>query len=215
MVGLFGGTFNPIHYGHLLLCEGIREEFELDKIIFIPAKIPPHKDSNKIIQADYRLAMVKLAIDGNPNFEVSDIELKREGSSYTVDTLKLYSDKIESKNIGLILGADSIIQFETWRSYTEIFNLANIFVAMRPGINFYEVEDAINRYRDRFGARIYTYNQRQMDYSSTEIRRRVKAELSIKYQVTPAVEEFIRSNNLYIEDGNGEYYGHEGHHKKT
>lgn len=97
MLGIMGGTFNPVHYGHLLMCEGIREEFGLEKIIFIPAKIPPHKDNGKIIEAHDRFRMVELAIGDNPFFCASEIEMKREGSSYTVDTLKILKEQIKNK----------------------------------------------------------------------------------------------------------------------
>lgn len=207
LIGLFGGTFNPIHYGHLLICEGIREEFGLEKTVFIPAKTPPHKESKKIIRPYDRLEMVRLAIEDNPSFEVSDIEMKREGASYTVDTLNTYNKLYGSDNLGLIVGADSLVNFETWRNYRDIFGLAYIFVASRPDTDNKLLENSIIKFTNQFGARIYKYSLRVMDYSSTEIRRRVKEGLSIKYLVPPNVEEYIYNNQLFIEDdpevGNG------------
>lgn len=198
MLGIMGGTFNPIHYGHLLMCEGIREEFNLKKIIFIPAKIPPHKDNTKIIEAHDRLCMVDLAIADNPFFVSSDIEMKREGSSYTVDTLKVYQEHLKNEDsLALIVGADSLIQFETWRDYGEIFKLAKIIVASRPDTKEDILDNFINRFKEKFDANILKFSGKAMDYSSTEIRRRVAAGLSIKYQVPPEVENYIYKNRLY------------------
>lgn len=198
MIGLMGGTFNPIHYGHLLMCEGIREEFELEKVVFMPAKVPPHKEHAKIIQAYDRLKMVKLAIKGNPYFETSDLEMKREGSSYTIDTVKIYNEKYGRDNLGLIIGADSMVQFETWKEYREIFKRATILVASRPDTNENALKSSIIKFTSQFGARIFKYSGKAMDYSSTEIRRRVKEGLSIKYRVPPEVEGYIYNNQLYI-----------------
>lgn len=197
MLGLMGGTFNPIHYGHLLMCEGIREEFSLDKIIFIPAKIPPHKNNTKIIEAYDRLQMVKLAIRDNPHFEFSDLEMKREGSSYTIDTLKIFKEQFNRNDLALIIGADSLVQFETWRNFQEIFRLATIIVASRPDTNENTLERAIIKFKSQFAARIFKYSGKAMDYSSTEIRLRVKEGMSIKYQVPPEVEAYIYKNLLY------------------
>jgi nicotinate-nucleotide adenylyltransferase len=197
VLGIMGGTFNPVHYGHLLMCEGIREEFGLEKIIFIPAKIPPHKDNGKIIEAHDRFRMVELAIGDNPFFCASEIEMKREGSSYTVDTLKILKEQIKNKQIALIVGADSLVQFETWRDYPDIFKLAVIIVASRPDTKEDTLNSYINKFKDLFGANILKYSGKAMDYSSTEIRRRVAAGLSIKYQVPPEVENYIYKNRLY------------------
>jgi len=197
VLGIMGGTFNPIHYGHLLICEGIREEFCLDKIIFIPAKIPPHKDNSKIIGAHDRLRMVELAIGDNPFFTASEIELMREGSSYTVDTLRVIKEQENNKEISLIVGADSLVRFETWKDYREIFKLAVIIVASRPDTAEDILNSYINKFRDEAGANIKKYSGKAMDYSSTEIRKRVGMGLSIKYMVPPEVEKYIYENGLY------------------
>ncbi|HHU90992.1 MAG TPA: nicotinate-nucleotide adenylyltransferase [Clostridiaceae bacterium] len=197
MLGIMGGTFNPIHYGHLLMCEGIREEFSLERIIFIPAKIPPHKDNSKIIGAHDRFRMVELAISDNPFFMASEIEIKRKGSSYTVDTLRTVKEQTNNKEISIIVGADSLIQFETWKDYREIFKLAVIIVASRPDTEEDILISYINKFKKEFGADILKYSGKAMDYSSTEIRRRVEMGLSIKYQVPPVVERYIYKNRLY------------------
>lgn len=198
MLGIMGGTFNPIHYGHLLMCEGIREEFGLEKVIFIPAKIPPHKNNAKITEAHDRFCMVNLAIADNPFFAVSDIEMEREGSSYTVDTLKACNEYLKNEeNLALIVGADSLIQFETWRDYGAIFKLAAIIVASRPDTDEDILDNYIIKFRSQFGANIMRFSGKAMDYSSTEIRRRVEMGLSIRYLVPPEVESYIFKNRLY------------------
>ncbi len=198
MLGIMGGTFNPIHYGHLLMCEGIREEFYLEKIIFVPAKIPPHKDISGITEVNDRFHMVELAIADNPYFISSDIEMKRKGSSYTVDTLRALKKYIKSGDKpALIVGADSLVQLETWREYREIFKLAVIIVASRPDTEEDILENYITVFKSQYGAEILKYSGKAMDYSSTEIRRRVKNGLSIKYQLPPEVEKYVYKNGLY------------------
>ncbi len=199
VIGLMGGTFDPVHYGHLIMCEGIREEFNLEKVIFIPARIPPHKTDTKVTEAYDRLRMVKLAIADNPFFEASDIEMKRDGSSYTVDTLmafkKLYGSQ---KRLYLIVGADSLVQIETWKNFDEIFKLASIIVASRPDTQENYLDNTIIKLVSQFGAKIFKFSGRAMNYASSYIRKRVEEGLSIKYMVTPAVEAYIRKNRLYI-----------------
>lgn len=198
MIGLMGGTFNPIHYGHLIMCEGIREEFSMEKVIFIPAKIPPHKANTKITEAYDRLKMVRLAIADNPFFEASDLEMKRDGASYTVDTLKSFKELYGSqKDLGLIVGADSLVQIETWKNFNEIFKLALIIVASRPDTHENSLDNTIIKLSCQFGAKIHKYSGKAMNYSSTDIRNRVAEGLSIKYHVPPAVEAYIQRNRLY------------------
>ena len=197
MIGIMGGTFNPVHNGHLLLCEKIREEFELDKILFMPAKNPPHKLDLSIICSEHRMMMTKIATRSNPFFEVSDIEMKRTGASYTVDTLsglkELYGPETQ---FALIIGADSMVQFHSWKDYRIIQSMAALLVAKRPETDSRELDQCI---KDRLeeGGRIYLAKAEAMDYSSTEIRDRVARGQSIRYQVPEEVESYIYSNNLY------------------
>ena len=193
-----GGTFNPIHYGHLIMCEGIREEFSLEKVIIIPARIPPHKTGKGIAEAYDRLKMVRLAVADNPFLEVSDMELRREGYSYTVDTLlELRKTYGTQKRLFLIMGADSLVQIETWKSYEEIFRLAEIIVASRPDTQEKHLENTIIKLVSQFGAKIHKFSGNAMDFSSTDIRERVSKGLSIKYLVPPALEAYIYRNRLY------------------
>ncbi len=198
MIGLMGGTFSPIHYGHLLMCESIREEFKLNKIIFMPAKKPPHKDSTQIIEAEDRLQMVKLAISDYPYFEVSDLEMRREGASYTIDTLRYLKNNLgDHQELALIIGADSMMQLHTWKSYHAILKLATIIVAPRPDTDESQLEETINQYIAELGANILKSSARALDYASTEIRERVGKGLSIHYLVPPKVEAYIVEKGLY------------------
>ncbi len=198
MLGVFGGTFSPIHYGHLMICEAIREEFGLDRILFVPAQIPPHKDINRVAEAEHRLEMTRLAIMDNPFFEVSDIEMKREGASYTVDTLlafkALYGPETQ---LSLIVGADSIVQLTSWRRFEEIIRLCRFIVARRPDTSDDVLDKAIDHLVSDYGAVIKKSKAVAMPYSSTEIRERVSSGLSIRYRVPPCVEHYIQEHRLY------------------
>lgn len=198
MVGLMGGTFSPIHYGHLLMCEYIREEFRLEKIIFMPARIPPHKKALDIADAEDRINMVRLAIEDNPYFEASDLEMKRQGASYTVDTLKeLKSSTLRYKKLSLIIGADSLVQLSSWHKYHEIFRLATVIVAARPDTDFSLLNDTIAKFRCEMNADILLSGHAPMNFSSTEIRDRVRKGLSIRYMTPPKVEAYIYEKGLY------------------
>jgi len=193
-----GGTFNPIHIGHLLMCEHIREEFGLDKILFVPAKNPPHKGSEGIVETSRRLEMVRLAIRDNPYFELCDIEMRMDGPSYTVETLRaLRGEYGLEPRLCLIIGADSLVQFPTWRRYEEIFEMVDIIVARRPGTENGALDQAIERLKAGHNARISVSGAAALDISSTRIRDRVKKGLSIKYMVPGCVEEYIREHGLY------------------
>ena len=197
MVGLMGGTFNPIHYGHLLMCESIREEFGLRKIVFIPARIPPHKTDREIIDPIDRLIMVELAIVDNPYFELSDIEIRRNRPSYTVDTLKEFRRIYGPEELFFITGADSLVQLHTWREYKQIFSLCKIIVARRPDTDDNLLNEYILKYKNDFGAEIFVSRHKAMDYSSTEIRERVKSGASIRYRTPAVVEAYIYKRGLY------------------
>ena len=198
MLGLMGGTFDPVHYGHLLMCENIREEFNLDKILFIPDRLPPHKSINSITDAEDRLRMVRLAVKGNPWFEVSDIEMRRASASYTVDTLKILNGTLhEKEKLYLIMGSDSFVQIESWKNYREIFNQTALIIAQRPDTDEILLGELINKYKRAMNAEILKSKHKPMAYSSTEIRERVKKGLSIRYMVPPEVEDYIYEKGLY------------------
>ncbi|CUU02476.1 nicotinate-nucleotide adenylyltransferase [Candidatus Thermokryptus mobilis] len=192
-IGIFGGTFNPPHYGHLIVAEFIREEVGLDKIIFIPCSIPPHKQNDEylfqIASPEHRFEMVKLATTGNKFFEVSDVEINRGGVSYTIDTVNYFVSNFPKEKFYLLIGADQFAEFHTWRKPDEIVQKVNLIVFNRPGFVIPQTEFS------KFATFITIPN---IEISASTIRKRIKLGKSIKYLVPPAVEEYIFANKLYI-----------------
>ena len=198
MIGIMGGTFNPIHYGHLLMCEHIREEFNLEKILFVPAKTPPHKGSAEITETEHRMEMVGMAIQDNPCFELCDAEMRMEGPSYTVETLKVLAEEYGEENrLCLIIGADSLVQFTGWKRYEEILDMADIIVARRPDTKNRLLDLTVARMKADHNARIFVSGATALDFSSTRIRNRIKEGLSIRYMVPECVESYIYEHELY------------------
>ena len=187
-IGIFGGTFDPIHNGHLITAQSVMEFRKLEKIIFIPAYISPHKQHEKASNAQHRLNMLKLAIDDIPFFECSDYEIKQHTISYTIDTLrefKKYYDEID-----LIIGYDNIFQFYTWYEPEEILKLVNIIVLKRKSSH---PLDFVDKYVEAA-----TFVQtRGIEISATDIRNRVHADLPIYYFVPEKVLDYIKKHKLY------------------
>lgn len=189
-VGIFGGTFDPIHHGHLITAQSVKETRELDKIIFMPAYISPHKQHAKASSAQHRLNMLKLALDDIPFFEYSDYEIKQHTISYTIDTLREFKNYYEE--IDLIIGYDNIFQFHTWKEPDEILKLANVVVLKRKSSH---PLDFIDKYVEAA-----TFVQtRGIEISATDIRNRVHADLPIYYLVPEKVLNYIYQNKLYKE----------------
>ena len=191
-IGLYGGTFDPIHTAHLLIAQYITEELNLQKIIFIPSAHPAHKEVYST--PEHRLRMVQLAISDNPVFECSDFEIKTEGTSFSVDTigeLKKQLD-INKQNFFWIIGSDNFVDFQSWKDPDKIFDLCNVVVFPRNADDF---EKATNNHQDQA---VYLKDTPLLDVSSTRIRSFVKEKRSIQYWVPPAVEAFIHSEKLYV-----------------
>lgn len=198
-IGISGGTFDPIHYGHLILAEEVREIMKLEKVIFIPSGNPPHKTRIKVTSALHRLKMVELATASNPNFEVSSIELEREGYSYTIDTLtQLKQIYGPDTTLYFMTGADVIPELVTWRNFGNIFPLCEFVAALRPGFNRESLLKEIEYYKENYNAIIHVVDAPLIGISSTLIRERVREGKSIKYHVPESVEEYIKQNRLYI-----------------
>ena len=189
-LGILGGTFDPIHMGHLVLAEQVREQFQLEQVIFIPSASPPHKTEQELSLADHRFEMTKLALEGNRFFSVSDIELKREGLSYTVDTLGKLKELYKDSEIYFLTGSDVLDEITTWKDPEEIYKLAKIVIAVRPGFDKFDPED-------HFSKKSIIARITGVDISSTQIREKVRKGESIKYLVPSRVEEYIRKENLY------------------
>ncbi|EAX48087.1 nicotinate (nicotinamide) nucleotide adenylyltransferase [Thermosinus carboxydivorans Nor1] len=196
-IGIMGGTFDPIHIGHLVTAEAVRIEFGLDKVLFIPAANPPHKQHAQVTPAIHRYIMTVMATYSNPSFFVSPIELERPGPSYTIDTVRALIDQYgEKSDFYFITGADAIADLPTWKDIDELLGLCHFVAATRPGC--ISMIDAVIR---RFGAkgrqRIHRLATPELEISSTDIRERVKLGRSIKYIVPESVEQYILKEGLY------------------
>jgi nicotinate-nucleotide adenylyltransferase len=209
-IGLFGGTFDPIHWGHLRSAEEVREAFRLDRIIFIPTSIQPLK-SDAASAAAERLAMVRLATADNPAFSVSDIEVKRPGKSFTIDTLRDFAARRPKASIYFIIGLDAFRDIGRWKDVKALFELAHFIVTSRPGSGNQFGSAAIpvaarksfcyDRPRDAFrhasGTRLHFLRLTYIAISASEIRSRVRAGKSIRYLVPEKVERYIKRRGLY------------------
>ena len=189
-VGLFGGSFNPPHLAHLIVAEQVREQAGLDRVLWVPCHTPPHKDEQELAAPRHRLAMVRLAVEGNPFFEVSDIEIRRGGRSYTIDTIRALQAQHPDWELMLILGEDSLRTFHTWRAPEEIVARVPLIVYHRPDAPDHPVDP-------RFLARTTFVEAPLLEISATEIRRRCREGRSIRYLVPELVRQYIIKNQLY------------------
>lgn len=197
-IGIMGGTFNPIHYGHLILAEQARDGVNLDQVIFIPAKMSPFKINQITASEQHRYTMVKLAIEKNKRFTLSDIELKGPEISYTVQTLKACRDLFnEDVKIYFICGTDSFLSMESWREAKTIFNNFSLIVGSRPRYRDKARDIMIKHLESTYHTEIQKIHMPKIDISSTEIKKRIREDRSIKYLVPSCVEEYIYGNNLY------------------
>lgn len=211
-IGLFGGTFNPVHLGHLRAAEEIRESFCLDHLVFIPARIPPHKQREKIISPEHRLAMVRLAVRDNPFFSVSEFELNRRTTSYSVITIEHFRrERGEGAGLFFLMGTDAFLEISSWKDFARLFHLANFIVMSRPGYrqpelsSFLPVDVAAefdynpneHCYLHVSGSKTFFREVTLLDFSSTEVRARVREGRSVRYLVCPEVEEYILTKGLY------------------
>ena len=195
-VGVLGGTFDPIHIGHLVAAEEVRAQLRLDRVVFVPAGLPPHKLTEHISSVAHRLAMVKLAIASNPYFTVSRVDIDRFGPCYTVDTIELLRDEWGGDvELYFIMGSDSLADIVTWHQPERLIRLCRLAVMGRPGYRV-DVEE-LERLLPGITSRIHFINSPQLDISSTDIQRRVRQGLPIKYQVPEAVEDYIYEHELY------------------
>ena len=213
-LGILGGTFNPIHYGHLAAAEVVLERLSLDKVLFIPSFLPPHKQE-EMPSAVQRLEMVRVATAGNPRFRVSDIEVRRGGRSYTVDTITSLRAEHPETDFFFITGLDSFLEIQTWNDWGKLLDLCAFVVLSRPGYRFRDLLkiDFLHDAKEELGALdsnelhqavlrrggrlIYLENIPLYDISSTDIRKRVREGRTHKYLLPEAVEHYIITNKLY------------------
>lgn len=185
-IGILGGTFNPIHVGHLVLADQVQEALNLDKIIFVPTYLPPHKEALDLIDAQFRLKMVKLAIEDNKKFSVSDIEIKRKGISYTIQTLKDLRKIYKDDDLFFIVGSDASIYLNGWKDIGDSLKLAKFVMATRPGYSLKNINP-----------KILTVEIKALEISGVQIRRRIKEHKSIRYLVPEIVRNYILKKGLY------------------
>lgn len=199
-IGLLGGTFDPIHLGHLVLAEVARETFGLEKVIFMPAGQPPHKPRAMAAAGD-RLRMVEMAIAGNPYFAVSTLEIERPGPSYTVDTVTALRRSAPEADWHLIIGSDVLEEIPTWHEYEQLLGLVRVLAAARPG-----TELVLPPILAGWSAKIAFFYPPAIAISSTAIRERARQGLSLRYLVPERVAAYILEKGLYrAEDQGGAY----------
>lgn len=214
-LGILGGTFNPVHYGHLAAAEEVRDRLKLDRVLFIPSALPPHKQEEDMPSSVQRLEMVRLAVTGNPHFKVSDIEVKRGGKSYTIDTIEALLPLHPGAELFFITGLDSFLDIETWKEWERLLSLCSFVVLSRPGYSFVdlakigfltqaeqelasldrrETEQAVVK---SGGIRVFLERISLYDISSTDIRTRIHQARTVKYHLPESVEHYIIENKLY------------------
>jgi len=187
-IGILGGTFNPIHIGHLILAEEAHFKLKLDKLVFVPAFVPPHKSSSEVISAKDRLEMVKLAIEDNPAFEISTFEIDSKKKSYSIDTLKEFRNIYgEDAQLCFITGSDSLKDLFSWKNINDIFKISKFIVANRPGYPIKEVPKEVD-----------TVVITPIEISSEDIRKRLAEGRSIRYLVPEKVRKYISERKLYL-----------------
>lgn len=197
-IGIFGGTFDPIHFGHLLLAEQAWDEAGLDQVVFMPAGASPFKQGNDVSGGSHRYAMVQAAIEDNDHFDVSDMELLREGISYTVETLDNCREEYgNDSEIYFIVGTDAFLSMEKWAQAERLFREYPIVVGSRAGSQDAERDRLAVKLEKEYGARIIVAFMPKIEISSTDIKSRLSAGRSLRYILPSRVEEYIKKTGLY------------------
>lgn len=195
--GILGGTFDPVHYGHLLMAETCRSELQLDEVRFIPAGQPPHKPDKKITDGHARADMLQLATSGYPEFVTDRRELRRTGPSYTVDTLAEFKEQSPDDSLFLIIGADSLRDFTTWKEPERIAKLTTIVAVNRPNLPEIDEKQVGEWVGDNIAPSVQTVSMPGSDLSSTYLRKRLRDGESLRFMTPKAVEAFIRQHDIY------------------
>ena len=197
-IGIFGGTFNPIHLGHIRLGQLVLDEIKLDKILFIPDNTPPHKSNKELASGTDRLEMINISLKDHKNMESSDIELKREGKSYTYETLLELKKQNPNDELFLLTGADMFLTLDKWREPETIFETANIIGVPRVDSDFEKMEEYAEKVIKPMGAKVFMLSQTVFDTaSSTYVRENIDDYQKIRDMITPEVYGYITEKNLY------------------
>jgi nicotinate-nucleotide adenylyltransferase len=200
-VGIMGGTFNPIHIGHLMLAENAYDFCGLDEVWFIPSAAPPHKTGEPVLDYNHRSCMTELAIRDIPYFIKSDFEAQRHEQSYTSETLRLLHQKYPDTEFYFIMGADSLFQLESWHEPAKVMAQAILLVAVRDHHSESEMYQQINYLTEKYHGRIQLMNMPGIDLSSKLIRQRAANNETIRFFIPEAVRQYILQHHLYKEDG--------------
>ncbi|ADL12120.1 nicotinate-nucleotide adenylyltransferase [Acetohalobium arabaticum] len=196
-LGIMGGTFDPIHNGHLVTAEAAAYQYELDKVVFVPSANPPHKTEQKITDAEDRYIMTILATMNNSKFGVSRLEIDRGGLSYTIDTVQTFKEMLDNVDLYFITGADAILEIFTWKKAEQLLQECKFIAATRPGYSLSKLEEGIY---EEYKEKIFQLKIPGLAISSTDIRNRVKIGRPIKYQLPNTVEAYIKKRKLYKEE---------------
>ena len=199
-LGFLGGTFNPIHIGHLILAEQAYSEFDLDKVLIVPSGNPYFKENIKVLQAEKRLEMCRIAVSDNAHFEVSDIEVRREGDTYTFETLEELHKIYPDAELYFICGADIIKQIKLWKHPEKVFKLSSIIAAVRDDCDILDLTSQIEIYKRDYDARIEIMHTGRMDISSTDLRLKIRDSKTVRYFIPDNVIEYIRKNKIYMDE---------------
>lgn len=196
-IGVLGGTFDPIHYGHLIIGEQAREELDLDKVVYIPTGDPVHKAKSKVSDARIRYEMLSLAIEDNMDFKKSSTEIDRQGKTYTIDTIEELKKEYDKEQIYFLIGEDSLFQLENWHRFLELKEACNFVVCRRYVRNQNKIKDKIIYMKSKYDMDIYLLNTPIIEISSTDIREKAIKNKSIKYLLPKRVEKYILDNHIY------------------
>lgn len=189
-LGIFGGTFDPPHLGHLIVAESVQEQLPLEVVLFVPVSLAPHKPDGTFASPSHRLKMVQLAVNGNPRFRVSDVEVRRGGTSYTIDTLHTLRSLYPADKLFLIIGTDNLQIFRSWKEPQEVLKASSVVVINRPGFDRSVTENEIAN-------RVRFIQVPAVEISGTDIRERIRTGRSVRYLVPDSVRAYIEENHLY------------------
>ena len=197
-IGLMGGTFDPIHMGHLVTAEEARQQFSLDYVIFIPAGLPPHKEKEQVSPAEHRCLMTTLAVMSNPSFVVSRLEVDKDEPSYTIDTVRYFaSSSAPGTNLFFITGADAIMEILTWKDYSDLIRLCTFIAVSRPEYPLERLGEITGNLSMELRTKIHLLEIPALAISSTFIRKRTALGKTIKYLTPEPVEQYIKKHGLY------------------
>lgn len=200
-IGILGGTFDPVHYGHLMAAEFARHEFQLDKVLLMLSARPPHKQGASVLDQNHRLVMLELAIADNQYLEVSDLELNRAGYSFTIDTVRYLKDQEPERQVYFIAGSDMLFTFHTWKDPEELCRLCRFIIVTRPGYRLERESPQLGKVPAALWKHLYSLEVPGFGFSSTDIRQRIRQGKTIKYLLPPAVEQYIKDQGLYLGPG--------------